>query len=224
VANTGPTNRQTGNPIQPTDLIEAGAMAQLTDSVVHLIDQLARLPGIGRKSAERLAYHILRVNKAEALALADAVRDVRENVQYCETCFNLAESKRCPICSDTRRDATLLCVVQQPRDLIAVEQSGQYNGLYHVLLGRIAPLENIGPDQLTIDQMVNRVADGGFREVILATNPTVEGDGTALHISNVLSEYDVKLTRLARGITQGSVLEYANKEIVADAITGRQPF
>ncbi len=199
-------------------------MAQLTDSVVHLIDQLAKLPGIGRKSAERLAYHILRVNKAEALALADAVRDVRENVHYCENCFNLAESTRCGICADARRDQTLLCVVQQPRDLIAVEQSGQYNGVYHVLLGRIAPLENMGPDQLTIDHLVNRVAAGGFREIILATNPTVEGDGTALHISNLLSEFDIPLTRLARGITQGSILEYANKEIVADAISGRQPF
>ena len=199
-------------------------MAELTESVVHMIDQLAKLPGIGRKSAERLAYHILRVNKSEALALADSIRDVRENVRYCETCFNLAESERCPICADARRDQTLLCVVQQPRDLIAIEQSGQYNGLYHVLLGRIAPLENIGPEQLTIEQLVNRVARGDFAEVIMATNPTVEGDGTALHISNMLSDFDVKITRLARGITQGSILEYANKEIVADAIEGRRPF
>ncbi len=199
-------------------------MTELTQSVVNMIDQLAKLPGIGRKSAERMAYHILRVNKSEALALADSIRDVRENVRYCKVCFNLAENELCNICADSRRDPTLLCVVQQPRDLIAVEQSGQYNGLYHVLLGRIAPLENVGPDQLTIDNLVSRVHEQKFSEVIMATNPTVEGDGTALHISNLLSEFELKITKLARGITQGSILEYTNKEIVADAVTGRQPF
>ena len=199
-------------------------MPELTDSVLHLIDQLARLPGIGRKSAERLAYHILRVHKTEALALADAVRDVRENVRYCDACFNLAEEELCRICSNEKREQKILCVVQQPRDLISIEQSGHYTGLYHVLLGRIAPLENIGPEQLTIDQLVNRVAEGKFDEIIMATNPTVEGDGTALYISNLLAEYNAKITKLARGITQGSFLEYANREIVADAISGRQPF
>ena len=199
-------------------------MSELTDSVVHMIEQLSRLPGIGRKSAERLAYHILRVNKAEALALADSIRDVRENVRYCDRCFNLAESELCNVCQDVRRDQSLLCIVQQPRDLISIEQSAQYNGLYHVLLGRIAPLENIGPEQLTIDQLISRVAKGEFKEVIMATNPTVEGDGTALYISNLLADMDVNITKLARGITQGSILEYTNKEIVADAISGRQPF
>ena len=199
-------------------------MSELTDSVLNMIDQLAKLPGIGRKSAERVAYHILRVNKSEALALADSIRDVRENVRYCDICFNLAESSLCKICEDERRDRSLLCIVQQPRDLISIEQSGQYNGLYHVLLGRIAPLENIGPDQLTIDQLVVRVHEQKFSEIIMATNPTVEGDGTALHISNLLSDFGVRITKLARGITQGSILEYTNKEIVADAISGRQPF
>lgn len=199
-------------------------MSELTDSVLQMIDQLAKLPGIGRKSAERLAYHILRVNKSEALALADSIRDVRENVRYCDSCFNLAESSQCKVCLDARRDQTVLCIVQQPRDLIAIEQSGMYNGLYHVLLGRIAPLENIGPDQLTIDPLVTRVTKGNFSEIIMATNPTVEGDGTALHISNLLADMNLKITKLARGITQGSILEYTNKEIVADAISGRQPF
>lgn len=199
-------------------------MAELTDSVVQMIDQLAKLPGIGRKSAERLAYHILRVDRDEALALADSIRSVRENVRYCDTCFNLAETRLCNICLDARRDQSLLCIVQQPRDLISVEESGQYNGLYHVLLGRIAPLENIGPDQLTIESLVSRVAKGNFSEIIMATNPTVEGDGTALHISNLLSDFKLKITKLARGITQGSILEYTNRDIVADAINGRQPF
>jgi recombination protein RecR len=198
-------------------------VAELTKSVAEVIEQLARLPGIGRKSAERLAWHLLRVHESEALALADAIRDVRTNVRYCERCFNLSEQALCTICQDVRRDPTLLCVVEQPRDLIALEQSATYNGLYHVLLGRIAPLDNVGPDQLTIDPLVDRVREGGFREIIMATNPTVEGDGTALHISNRLQEFGVSLTRLARGITTGSILEYTNKEILADAISGRQP-
>jgi len=198
-------------------------MAELSDSVTHMIEQLSRLPGIGRKSAERLAYHILRVPESEAFALADSIRTVRENVRYCDICFNLAESEMCNVCRDPVRDQKTLCVVQQPRDLMALEQSGTFKGLYHVLLGRIAPLENVGPDQLTIDQLVGRVVEGEFSEVIMATNPTVEGDGTALHISNLLANYDVRLTRLARGITTGSILEYTNKEILADAMSGRQP-
>jgi recombination protein RecR len=198
-------------------------MAELSESVTHMIEQLSRLPGIGRKSAERLAYHILRVPESEAFALADSIRSVRENVRYCDICFNLAESEMCNICRDPARDQTLLCVVQQPRDLMALEQAGTYRGLYHVLLGRIAPLENIGPDQLTIDQLVGRVAQGRFKEIIMATNPTVEGDGTALYISNLLAGYDVPMSRLARGITTGSILEYTNKEILADAMSGRQP-
>ncbi|QDV56312.1 recombination mediator RecR [Rosistilla oblonga] len=197
-------------------------MAELTHSVADMIDQLGRLPGIGRKSAERLAYHLLRVPKTEALALADSIRSVRENVRYCEQCFNLSEAARCPICTDPNRDTTRLCIVEQPRDLISLEQSGMYRGLFHVLLGRIAPLDGIGPDQLTIDPLVDRVRLGKFTEVIMATNPTVEGDGTSLYISNLLQEYPVEITRLARGITAGSVLEFTNKEILADALNGRQ--
>jgi recombination protein RecR len=197
-------------------------MTHITQSVGKLIDEFAKLPGIGRKSAERLAYHVLRVPKVEALGLADAIRDVRENVHYCKTCFNLAEGEQCDICRDPRRNAEQLCIVEQPRDLMALEQAGVYRGLYHVLLGRIAPLDGVGPDQLTIDPLVTRVRGGTIREIIMATNPTVEGDGTALFISNVLAELPVKITRLARGITTGSVLEYTNKEVLADALTGRQ--
>jgi len=197
-------------------------MSEVTDSVARVIGEFAKLPGIGRKSAERLAYHILRVHKSEALALADAIRDVRENVHYCKTCYNLAEGEECHICRDPKRDRSLLCIVEQPRDLMALEQSGVFRGLYHVLLGRIAPLEGIGPEQLTIDALVDRVRNGSFSEVIMATNPTVEGDGTALYISNQLAELPVAVTRLARGITTGSVLEYTNKEILADALSGRQ--
>lgn len=197
-------------------------MSEFAGSVNDLVQQLGRLPGIGRKTAERLAFHLLRVPKAEALALSDSIRRVRENIHYCADCYNLAEQTRCELCLDPGRNRTLLCVVEQPRDLMSLEQSAAYRGLYHVLLGRIAPLDGIGPDQLTIDALVDRVAGGGFQEVIMATNPTVEGDGTALYISNLLAEFPVKITRLARGITAGSVLEYANKEVLADAMTGRQ--
>ena len=197
-------------------------MSQVTQSIGTLIDQLAKLPGIGRKSAERLAYHLLRVPKAEALALADAIRDVRENVHYCRACFNLAEGELCTICSDPKRDQSQLCVVEQPRDLMALEQAGVYRGLFHVLLGRIAPLDGVGPEQLTIDRLVERVRAGGVKEIIMATNPTVEGDGTALFLSNILTEYPVNVTRLARGITTGSILEYTNKEVLGEALAGRQ--
>jgi len=196
---------------------------QISQSLVVLIEQLSRLPGIGRRSAERIAYHLLRVNKSEALALADAIRTVRENVRYCETCFHVSESGNCEICGDTRRDQSLICVVEQSRDLFAIEQSGQYRGMYHVLLGRITPLDGVGPEQLTIDSLVDRVAKGAIREVILATNPTVEGDGTALYITNQLAGMPVQITKLARGITSGSFLEHANKEILADALVGRRP-
>jgi len=199
-------------------------MAEITQSVSELVNQFNKLPGIGKKSAERLAYHILRVHRTEALALADAIRQVKENVRYCRHCYNLSEQEECALCQDPRRDRSLLCVVEQPRDLIALEQSGAYRGLYHVLLGRIAPLEGIGPDQLTIEPLVERVRSGTFTELIMATNPTVEGDGTALHISNLLGDFPIRITRLARGITTGSVLEFANKEILADALSGRQKF
>ncbi len=199
-------------------------MAHVTESVANLVDQLAKLPGIGRKSAERLAYHLLRTNKIEAMALSDAICNVRENVRYCSTCFNLAEAELCTICADSKRDPSLLCIVEQPRDLMSIEATGAYRGLYHVLLGRVAPLEGVGPDQLTLDPLVERVRTGQFSEVILATNPTVEGDGTALHVSNLLSEFSIPMSRLARGITTGRILEYTNKEILSDAMSGRQKF
>jgi recombination protein RecR len=166
----------------------------------------------------------LRIHKNEALALADAIRNVKENVRYCRTCYNLAEQEQCAVCLDPAREQSLLCVVEQPRDLMALEQAGSFRGLYHVLLGRLAPLEGIGPEQLTIAALVERVRGGGIREVVMATNPTLEGDGTALYISNLLSELPVEITRLARGITTGSVLEFANKEILAEAMSGRQKF
>ena len=196
----------------------------ISESATKLIDEFAKLPGIGKKSAERLAYHVLRIHETEATALAEAIRSVKQNVRYCRNCYNLTEQEECEICRDARRDQGQLCVVEQPRDLMALEQPGTYRGLYHVLLGRIAPLDGIGPEQLTIEALEQRVRKGGFREVIMATNPTLEGDGTALYISNLLADLPLEVTRLARGITSGSVLEFANKEILADALAGRQKF
>jgi len=212
------TSRPVNNPKVPN------AVPELTQSVNELIDQFAKLPGIGKKSAERLAYHVLRVHENEARALADSIMAVKHNVRYCAQCFNLAEEELCSICRNPQREQDKLCVVEQPRDLVALEQTGVYRGLYHVLLGRIAPLENITPEHLTIDTLVERVRGGAFSEVIMATNPTLEGDGTALYISNLLAELPVHVTRLARGITTGSVIELANKEILSDALSGRQQF
>lgn len=199
-------------------------MDQISQSVSELVEQFSKLPGVGKKSAERLAYHVLRMHESEAMALSTAIERVKKNVRYCQACFNLTEADECSICRDPRRDRTRICVVEQPRDLLSLEGTGAFKGLYHVLLGRIAPLEGIGPEQLTIDQLIERIRGGGFVEVIMATNPTLEGDGTALHISNLLAETSVTITRLARGVTSGSVLEYANQEMLSDAMAGRQPF
>ncbi len=199
-------------------------MDQISQSVAQLVEQFAKLPGIGKKTAERLAYHVLRVHQSEAMALADAITRVKQNVHYCKTCYNLTEGQQCAICLDHKRDRTRICVVEQPRDLMALESCGAYKGLYHVLLGRIAPLEGVGPADLTIDALIGRIRDSDVQEVIMATNPTLEGDGTALHISNLLQDFPVQITRLARGITSGSVLEFANRDILTDALSGRQPF
>ncbi len=199
-------------------------MDQVSQSVSRLVEQFGKLPGIGKKSAERLAYHVLRQHESEAMALAEAIQAVKRDVRYCSVCFNLTEDETCSICRDPKRDASRICVVEQPRDLMSLEATAAYRGLYHVLLGRIAPLEGIGPEQLTLDRLVERVEAGGVEEIIMATNPTLEGDGTALHISNLLDNSPVKITRLARGVTSGSVLEYANKEMLSDALSGRQPF
>ncbi|WP_417847645.1 recombination mediator RecR [Thalassoglobus sp.] len=193
-------------------------------AVGRLVDQFASLPGIGRKSAERLANHILSCKEAEAYALADAIRTVKETIRRCTLCYNLTDQELCPICSDTRRDRTVVCVVEQPKDVSALEAAAAFHGTYHVLGGRIAPLEGIGPENLTIGKLVQRVKKDGVKELIMATNPTLEGDGTALFITNLLEEYPVGITRLARGIATGSVLEFANKEMLADALRGRQQF
>ena len=197
-------------------------MAETRGAIARLVDYFADLPGIGRKSAERLAYHVLRMPNQEAVAFAEAIRAVKEKLHPCKTCFNLAEAEECEICLDRRRDRSILCVVEQVRDLLALEQAGTYRGLYHVLQGRLAPLEGLGPETLTILQLVDRVTPGEIREVIMGTTPNVEGDATALEISNRLAGLPVTITRLARGLTVGASLEQANREMLADAFAGRQ--
>jgi recombination protein RecR len=188
------------------------------------MEELGKLPGIGPKSAERITHHLLAARSKEVLALSDALRDLVQKVHPCRQCYNLTEGELCSICADAKRDPTVLCVVEQARDLAVIERAGTYRGMYHVLQGRLAPLEGIGPDQLTIDSLVHRVRTGAVREVIMATNPTLEGDGTALYLSNVLAETNVKMTRLARGLPSGSGLEFANSQMLADALEGRRAF
>jgi recombination protein RecR len=193
-----------------------------TDSLNELIEQFGKLPGIGPKTAERLAFHILKTSPDEAMALAKAISDVKSNIKQCRICFNLAESDTCRICSDPRRDKSVICVVEQPRDVISLEKTGLCKWVYHVLNGHIAPLEGIEPSDLTIDELVKRVRTGGIEEVVMATNPNIEGDGTTLYITSVLRPLGVKITRLARGLPTGSNIEYASGSILADAILGRQ--
>ena len=199
-------------------------MGAYTESIQNLMNLLAGLPGIGMRSAERIAFHLLKQRPEEAMKLADAIRDVKTRIKHCSTCYNLTERDPCDICSNLARDHTVVCIVEQPKDLLALESTGLYRGVYHVLLGRISPLEGIGPEDVTLDALMNRLAAGEIREVIMGTNPNLDGDGTALHIQSMIGGRfpDVQITRLARGLPAGSNIEFANRNILADAISGRQ--
>lgn len=197
-------------------------------AVDRLIVALSRLPGIGPRSAERLAFHLLKSDEKDVLGLAGAIADLKQSVRHCSVCFNLTEQDPCPICSGPGRDHERVLVVEQPKDLIALEQTGMYQGVYHVLMGRISPLEGVTPEDLTVEALFARVDDPSknqgakVREVILGLNPTLEGDGTALFLAEKLLARGVQVTRLARGLPTGWQLEYANKAVLADAIQGRQ--
>ena len=191
------------------------------ESVLRLIEQLAKMPGVGEKTAERLAYHILRLPTEEAAALTAAIRDAKEKVTQCSVCYQLSESDPCLICEDGRRDRRTICVVEQARDVIAVEQSGCFHGVYHVLCGRLAPLDGIEPEDLTVADLVRRVTQSEASEVIVATNADMEGEATALYVHEALKGLPVKVTRLARGIPSGSSIEYADAAVLTDALEGR---
>jgi recombination protein RecR len=189
--------------------------------IQRLITELARLPGIGQRSAQRLAFHLLRAGDEEALGLAEAIRDVKEKVGLCEVCFNLAEGPRCRICEDERRDQTLICVVEEPSDVIPIERTGEYRGLYHVLGGALSPIDGVDPEDLKIAELVRRVEETEMREVVLATNPTTTGEATALHIAELLRG-KVSITRLASGLPVGADLEHADEVTLGRALSGRR--
>jgi len=190
-------------------------------SVTRLIDEFSRLPGIGPKSAARLTYYLLRAPDEHSLALAEALKDLKATTRYCSVCFNITEQDPCPICADEKRDRTLICVVEEPLDVVAFERTENYRGLYHVLHGAINPIEGIGPDQLRIKELVARVENGAVREVIMATNVGLEGDATAMYIHRRLNG-KVRLTRLARGLPVGADLEYADSVTLSGALEGRR--
>lgn len=193
-----------------------------TDSMNKLIDQFGKLPGIGPKTAQRLAFHVLKSEADDALALAEAISKVKSTIKQCGICFNLTEDDTCRICSDASRDHCIVCVVEQSKDVISLEKTGLCKWVYHVLGGHIAPLEGVEPGDLTIDALVKRVRTGSIKEVVMATNPNIEGDGTALYISSLLGPLGVKITRLARGLPAGGTIEYASGSILTEAIMGRE--
>ncbi len=187
----------------------------------NLIEQLERLPSIGHKSAQRLAYHLLRAPVAEANALVDAITEARKRICECSVCCNLAEGELCPVCAAQNRDRRTVCVVEQPQDVAAFERTREYHGLYHVLHGTISPMDGIGPDQLRIRQLLVRVANEDITEVIMATNPTVEGEATAMYIGKLLAPFSIRVTRLAYGIPVGGDLEYADEITLRHSLEGR---
>lgn len=192
--------------------------------IARLVQQLAKLPGIGEKTATRLAFHILRSEAADATALAEAINDVKTRVRQCSKCWDFTESNPCALCADTRRDPSLICAVAQPQDVAAVERAGGYRGLYHVLHGLLAPLDGVGPDDLRIAELIRRCNDDSVKEVIVATNPSVEGETTAVYMSKLLKPLGVKTTRIATGVPMGGELEYADRFTLARAIDGRREF
>jgi len=190
--------------------------------VQSLVDELGRLPGIGPKSAQRIAFFLLKSAPDDAKRLARAIVEAKERVSWCRRCFNFAEGDLCVYCRDDRRDSTLLCVVEEPRDIVAVERTQEYRGLYHVLLGAISPIEGIGPDQLKVKELLARVNDEGVQEVILATNPNIEGEATAMYLARLLKPLGLRVTRIASGLPVGGDLEYADEVTLGRALEGRR--
>ncbi|MCI5801212.1 MAG: recombination mediator RecR [Oscillospiraceae bacterium] len=189
--------------------------------LTRLIEHFERLPGVGKKSAQRLAFYVLNMPREKALDFADAIVEARDKIKHCRVCQNLTDQELCPICSDEGRDKSVICVVEDPRDILAFERTREYNGLYHVLHGLISPMDGVGPEQLYVKELLGRLRDGQVKEVIMATNPTVEGEATAMYLSRLLKPVGVKVTRLAYGIPVGSNLEYADEVTLYRALEGR---
>jgi recombination protein RecR len=196
----------------------------LPEPLTRLVEQLQRLPGIGAKGAQRLAFHVLKTPREDADRLCEAIRDVKERVTYCSVCNNITDSDPCVYCTGATRDARVICVVEEPQNVTVVEKTQGFKGLYHVLMGALSPLHGVGPDDLKIKGLLSRVASGGVEEVILATNPTVEGEATALYLARLLKPLGVRVTRIAMGIPVGSDLEYADEVTMTRAMEGRREF
>ena len=197
-------------------------MGVYAQPVQELIDELGRLPGIGPKSAQRIAFHLLKMEKVDALRLALAITEAKDRVAFCERCFNIAEGPLCDLCADDRRDSTVLCVVEEPRDIVAVEKTQEFNGRYHVLQGAISPIEGIGPEQLRVRELLARLDAEEVSEVILCTNPNLEGEATAMYLSRLLKDLQIKVTRIASGLPVGGDLEYADELTLGRALEGRR--
>jgi recombination protein RecR len=198
------------------------ASSSYTTPVQVLIDELGRLPGIGPKSAQRIAFHLLKVSTDDVNRLAHALTDAKARVRFCVRCWNIADAELCPICSDDRRDSTALCVVEEARDIVALERTGEFRGRYHVLLGAMSPLEGIGPDQLKVKELFARIQPEGIEEVILCTNPNTEGEVTAMYLARMLLPFGVRVTRIASGLPVGGDLEYADELTLGRALEGRR--
>ena len=197
-------------------------MASYEGSVQRLIDELGRLPGIGPKSAQRIAFHLLKLSKEDAHRLADVIVEVKAKVVWCKRCFNIAESDLCSFCSDERRDNHVVCVVEEPRDIVAIERTAEYRGRYHVLQGAISPIEGIGPEQLRVRELIARISAEGITEVIVATNPNIEGEATAMYLANLLKPAGLTVSRIASGLPVGGDLEYADEVTLGRAMSGRR--
>jgi recombination protein RecR len=196
-------------------------MAYYAASLENLIERLCGLPGIGPKSAQRIALYLLSIPRTDAVELAKAIVDVKDKVRFCSICFNISEGETCNICSDERRDDSLLCVVEEPRDVIAIERSGSFRGRYHVLGGAISPIDGVGPDELRFTELMGRLRDGGVKEIVVATNPNAEGEATALYLAQLVRPLAVRVTRIASGLPVGGDLEYADEITLGRAIEGR---
>lgn len=190
--------------------------------IQDLIEELGRLPGVGPKSAQRLAFHLLQVDIADAERLADAIRAIKQKVQFCRRCFNVSELEECRICRDARRDPTVLCVVEEPRDVLAIEKTAEFRGRYHVLGGAISPIDGVGPDQLRVRELVGRIGAEDIAEVVLATNPNIEGEATASYLSKLLKSMELRVSRIASGLPVGGDLEYADEITLGRAFAGRR--
>ena len=196
-------------------------MSGYSDALGNLVDQLAKLPGIGRKSAQRLAFHILKQPEKDAQLLAEAILTAKAKIHYCSLCYNLTDKELCPICSNPERDQTVLCVVEDARDVIALERAHQFHGLYHVLHGAISPMDGVGPDQLKIKELLQRLQVHPAEEIIIATNTSIEGEATAMYLSNLLKPLGIKVTRIAQGLPVGGDIQYADEVTLARAFEGR---